>query len=294
MNKQNNSTWREERIVVPPQTDFEVTFNGVKPNHFHINNLSTAYIYFGVTVLPDKNAYEMSIPPNGENMHARDLSADRIRLYNDSVNDAHIILTTGFDKFNPSVIASRGGTVTTTSGGGGGAGGVITGFNAPLPPGNNNIGRVIVSEMPAVKFMLDSLPAGTNNIGKVEVSKLPPLASVNGKIGDVGIQGGVTITSMPAVELEVSKDLNVKEKSYDDFFYQEYNIGQIPYVLNTNLSKISFLSNDGETILHVSFNDKPDISLMPNEVINDLPVKVTKISVARKSGGQGYFRVLGV
>lgn len=293
MNKQNNSTWREERIVVPPQTDFEFTFNGVKPNHFHINNLSTASIYFGVTVLPDKNSYEMMIPPNGENMHARDLSADRIRLYNDSVNDAHIILTTGLEKFNPSVIASRGGTIAVTGGGGGGgAGGIITGFNAPLPPGSNNIGSVIVSKMPAIDFALSTLPPGTNNIGKVEITKLPPLASVGGKIGDVGISGGVTITSMPAVELEVGNDLNVKEKSYTDFFYEEPNVGQTEVVFTTNLSRIVFISNDGQNPLKVTLNNKT-ITLLQNEVIEELPLITKTIKLVRPSGS-GNARIMGV
>lgn len=291
MDRKTNSTWREQTLTIPSKTVFDVVFPDTKPNHYHINNLSAAPIYLGTTTLASPKTYDIVVNGNGDNMHARDLGVTRITLYNDSPDKARIVLTTFEDKFNPAVLAGRGGSVTVT-GGGGGAGGVITGFNASLPSGDNNIGRVKVTEMPAIDFVLGTLPAGTNNIGKVEVSKLPPLASVGGKIGDVGIQGGVTITSMPAVELEVSKDLNVKEKSYNDFFYQEPNVEQTEVVFTTDLSRIIFISNDGQNPLKVTLNNRT-ITLLQNEVIEELPLLTKTIKLVRPSGS-GSARIMGV
>lgn len=248
-------------------------------------------IYLGVAVIASPQSYDIAVTGNGDNIHARDLGSTRITLYNDSPDKARIVLTSFEDKFNPAVLAGRGGSVTVT-GGGGGAGGVITGFNASLPSGDNNIGRVKVTEMPAIDFVLGTLPAGTNMIGKVEVSKLPPLSSIGGKIGDVGILGGVTITSMPAVDLQVSKDLNVKEKSYNDFFYQEPNVEQTEVVFTTDLSRIIFISNDGQNPLKVTLNNRT-ITLLQNEVIEELPLITKTIKLVRPSGS-GNARIMGV
>ncbi|MES5883195.1 hypothetical protein [Bacillus cereus group sp. MG21] len=291
MDRKTNSTWREQTLTLPPKTVYDVVFPDTKPNHYHINNLSSAMIYLGVSVLASPKTYDIAVTGNGDNIHARDLGVTRITLYNDSPDKARIVLTSFEEKFNPSVLAGRGGSVTV-SGGGGGAGGVITGFNASLPSGDNNIGRVKVTEMPAIDFALSTLPAGSNMIGKVEVAKLPPLASVNGKIGDVGILGGVTITSMPAVDLQVSKDLNVKEKSYNDFFYQEPNVEQTEVVFTTDLSRIIFISNDGQNPLKVTLNNRT-ITLLQNEVIEELPLITKTIKLVRPSGS-GNARIMGV
>lgn len=291
MDRKTNSTWREQTLTLPPKTVYDVVFPDTKPNHYHINNLSSAMIYLGVSVLASPKTYDIAVTGNGDNIHARDLGVTRITLYNDSPDKARIVLTTFEEKFNPSVLAGRGGSVMVSSGGGG-AGGVITGFNASLPSGDNNIGRVKVTEMPAIDFVLSTLPAGSNMIGKVEVAKLPPLASVNGKIGDVGILGGVTITSMPAVDLQVSKDLNVKEKSYNDFFYQEPNVEQTEVTFTTDLSRIIFISNDGQNPLKVTLNNRT-ITLLQNEVIEELPLITKTIKLVRPSGS-GNARIMGV
>ncbi|HDR7785262.1 hypothetical protein [Bacillus wiedmannii] len=291
MDRKTNSTWREQTLTLPPKTVYDVVFPDTKPNHYHINNLSPAMIYLGVAVIASPQSYDIAVTGNGDNIHARDLGSTRITLYNDSPDKARIVLTSFEDKFNPAVLAGRGGSVTVT-GGGGGAGGVITGFNASLPSGDNNIGRVKVTEMPAIDFVLGTLPAGTNMIGKVEVSKLPPLSSIGGKIGDVGILGGVTITSMPAVDLQVSKDLNVKEKSYNDFFYQEPNVEQTEVVFTTDLSRIIFISNDGQNPLKVTLNNRT-ITLLQNEVIEELPLITKTIKLVRPSGS-GNARIMGV
>lgn len=292
MDRKTNSTWREQTLTLPPKTVYDVVFPDTKPNHYHINNLSPAMIYLGVAVIASPQSYDIAVTGNGDNIHARDLGSTRITLYNDSPDKARIVLTSFEDKFNPAVLAGRGGSVTVTGGGGGGAGGVITGFTASLPSGANNIGRVEVSKMPAIDFVLGTLPAGTNMIGKVEVAKLPPLASVNGKIGDVGIVGGLSITDMPPVSIEVGNDLNVKEKSYKDFFYQEPNVEQTEVTFTTDLSRIIFISNDGQNPLKVTLNNRT-ITLLQNEVIEEIPLITKTIKLVRPSGS-GNARIMGV
>ncbi|HDR7311510.1 TPA: hypothetical protein QCX08_004018 [Bacillus cytotoxicus] len=293
MDRKANSTWREQTLSLPPKATHTVVFPDTKPNHYHINNLSSASVYLNVVGFAEPNNYDIVIPAHGDNIHGRELGVTRVTLYNDSPDPARVVLTTFEEKFNPTVLASRGGSVTVTGGsGGGGNGGIITGFATSLPSGSNNIGRVEVSKMPAIDFTLQTLPPGTNMIGKVEVSKLPPLASVNGKIGDVGIQGGVSIIDMPPVSLEVGNDLNVKEKSYTDFFYQEPIVEQTEVVFTTNLSRIIFISNDGQNPLKVTLNNRT-ITLLQNEVIEEIPLLTKTIKLVRPSGN-GIARIMGV
>lgn len=299
MDRKTNSTWREQSITLPPKTVYDVVFPDTKPNHFNVNNLSPSNIYLGINTIPSPQTYDMMVSANGENMHARDLGVTRVMLYNDSVNNARIVLTSGEEKFNPAILASRGGNAIVSGGGsGGGGGGVITGFTASLPSGNNNIGRVAVTEMPAIDFVLGSLPAGTNTIGKVEVTKLPPLASVGGKIGDVGIQGGVTITSMPAVTLsgkvEIGKEVVMEQKSYTtgQLFYKQIDVQQTEQILNVSLNRIIFISNDTDAELIVKINDV-EFLLLGQEVIEELPITVATISLKRVKGN-GMARIMGV
>ncbi|HHP5608343.1 TPA: hypothetical protein ACSC58_005427 [Bacillus paranthracis] len=300
MDRKTNSTWREQSITLPPKTVYDVVFPDTKPNHFNVNNLSPSNIYLGINTIPSPQTYDMMVSANGENMHARDLGVTRVMLFNDSVNPARIVLTSGEDKFNPAILASRGGNAIVSGGGsGGGGGGVITGFTASLPSGNNNIGRVAVTEMPAVDFVLSALPPGTNNIGKVEVTKLPMLASdSNGKIGNVGVLGGLTITSMPPVALsgkvEIGKEVVMEQKSYTtgQLFYKQIDVQQTEQVLNVNLNRIIFISNDTDAELIVKINDV-EFLLLGQEVIEELPITIATISLKRVKGN-GMARIMGV
>lgn len=299
MDRKTNSTWREQSVTLPPKTVYDVVFPDTKPNHFNVNNLSPANVYLGINTIPSPQTYDMMVSANGENMHARDLGVTRVMLYNDSVNTARIVLTSGEEKFNPAILASRGGNAIVSGGGsGGGGGGVITGFTASLPSGNNNIGRVAVTEMPAIDFVLGALPPGSNTIGKVEVTKLPPLASVGGKIGDVGIQGGVTITSMPPVALsgkvEIGKEVVMEQKSYTtgQLFYKQIDVQQTEQILNVSLKRIIFIANDTDAELIVKINDV-EFLLLGQEVIDELPLTVATISLKRVKGN-GMARIMGV
>ena len=74
-----------------------------------------------------------------------------------------------------------------SEGGGGYTGeAIITGFSAPLPSGSNNIGRVVVTDIPPQEIVFDTLPTGTNKIGRVDVDKLPALAAGVSHIGAWG------------------------------------------------------------------------------------------------------------
>ncbi|MEC0026270.1 hypothetical protein P4L02_32740, partial [Bacillus cereus] len=197
-----DNTWREVTLTLPPRMAYTHVFEDTKPNHYDINNLSVATLYAGVRVLPSPHEYELMVPSNGRNILARKEGSSQIEIYNDSDVTARIILTTFNEPFNPAVLAN---SASSTSGGGGGGatdGNVIVkGFSSALPAGNNNLGKVVVTEMPTVPIEFKTLPSGTNMIGNVGVTKLPPLAEGTSHIGSVNVEGGVSIASMPPVQV---------------------------------------------------------------------------------------------
>lgn len=296
------STWRVTQLNVKPQAVQEYVFPDTKPNHIHIHNLGVGKIYMGVSRIPSPVIYDMSVSSYGENLYAQETGFTRVQLFNDGTDDQLIKLVSFEHDFNPAVIKPTG---STTAAGGGGDGSfdgnvIITGMSVPLPSGSNNIGRVVVSEMPPQELVFDTLPPGTNTIGKVEVTKLPPLAAGVSHIGSVGIDGGVSISAMPPVTVS-----NEPVKQSHQVF--EGTVATTEVIFNMGeetINRIQYIANEGTTDLYVSFDDTtatPTVTsglnkpfrIKAGEIINDMPRKCSRVHFIR-STGTGAIRFLGV
>ncbi|TKI85421.1 hypothetical protein [Bacillus mycoides] len=301
-----DNTWREVTLTLPPNMVYTHHFMDTKPNHYDINNLSVATLYAGVRVLPSPSEYELFVPSNGRNILARKEGSSQIEIYNDSAVPARIILTSFDEPFNPAVLANSG------SGGNGGTGGggvssdvTVKGFSAALPAGNNNLGKVIVTEMPTVPIEFKTLPSGTNMIGNVGVTKLPPLAEGKSFIGSVGVEGGVTIASMPPVQVT-----NDPVRGTCRSWAGTVDVNQSTFDMKEgDVLKFNYILNDGDTDLYINFDDakanpgdlqgafltgkNATIWLKPGESITDFTRKTNKVNMIRKSGN-GFVRILGV
>jgi len=303
---QKDYTWREVPLTIPPKSHYTHTFTDtVKPNHYDINNLSVTTLYAGVRVTrPSTNEYELVVPPNGRNIFARPEPSGQIHLYNDGDVEARIILTSFYAPFNPTILANNGNGGTSQSGGGNFDGNVIVrGFSSALPAGDNNIGKVVVTGMPAIDFALQTLPYGTNHIGSVTVSKLPPLAEGKSYIGQVGVMGGISITDMPPINVT-----NDPIRSSCMAWEGSVNNSIVVFdMLDKNVLKFNYIVNEGDTDLFVNFDTYivnpadlqgkngvgATIRLKPGESITDFTRKTSKVNMTRTSGS-GTVRILGV
>jgi hypothetical protein len=297
------STWRQRTIDLAPKVVQEFVFIDTKPNHVLINNLGTGKIFMGISLIPSPTLFDMQVSPLSENLYAQDTGFTRIQLYSDGTDAQRLKITSFEHPFNPATIKpnNTGGGGGVVEGGGGYTGeAIITGFSAPLPSGSNNIGRVVVSEIPPQTIVFDTLPAGTNKIGRVDVDKLPALAAGVSHIGSVGIDGGVTISSMPPVTVS-NEPVKQSHQTY------EATVTTIASTFNMageTVNRISFLMNEGTTDLFISFDDDPVTSaissglnksfrLRAGESINDMPRKCGKVNFIRATG-TGLVRFLGV
>ena len=301
-----DNTWREVTLTLPPRMAYTHVFEDTKPNHYDINNLSVATLYAGVRVLPSPHEYELMVPSNGRNILARKEGSSQIEIYNDSDVTARIILTTFNEPFNPAVLAN---SASSTSGGGGGGatdGNVIVkGFSSALPAGNNNLGKVVVTEIPTVPIEFKTLPPGTNMIGNVGVTKLPPLAEGTSHIGSVNVEGGVSIASMPPVQVtnDPVRASCIAWEGTISVNHVVFDMGQ------HDVLKFNYILNEGDTDLFINFdsyqatpNDlkgagltgrAATIRMRPGESITDFTRKTSKVNMIRTSGS-GTVRILGV
>lgn len=297
------STWRQTTIDINPGVVNEYVFQDTKPNHVMLHNLGVGKVYLGITLIPSPVLYDMQVLSYSENLYAQEIGFTRIQLYNDGTDPQRIKITSFEHDFNPTTIKPTTTGITAGEGGTGGGTGesIITGFSVPLPSGNNNIGRVIVTEQPPVDMVIDTLPPGTNLIGRVNVDKLPPLSSGVSHIGSVGIDGGVTINSMPPVTLS-----NEPVRQSHKYFESVVGVTEVTFdLLDDNMLSIEFISNDDpDNDLFISFDDVPAtttivnglnsvIRLKPNEVINELNRKCNSVHFIRIAG-TGNVRLLGV
>lgn len=299
-----DNTWREVTLTLPPRMAYTHVFEDTKPNHYDINNLSVATLYAGVRVLPSPHEYEIMIPGNGRNILARKEGASQIEIYNDSDVPARIILTSFHEPFNPAVLANSASGQSSTGGNGGGSDTVtVKGFTSALPAGNNNIGKVIVTELPIMNYKFDMLPSGTNKIGAVDVTKLPSLAEGKSYIGQVGVVGGVSISDMPPIT--VSNDpVRTSCMAWEGSVNNSIVVFDM---LDKNVLKFNYIVNEGDTDLFVNFDSfivnptdlqgkngvGATIRLRPGESITDFTRKTSKVNMTRTSGS-GTVRILGV
>ena len=298
-----NISAREQLLTIPAKTIVDLDFLNTAPNYVYINNYSATTLYFGRSVLPSANVYDMVINGNGDNLYSSPNGFRAAYLYNDGADVCNCKLTSFVAKFEPTALKGGGGTATAGGGGGGVAtdtNALITGFNVPLPAGNNHVGTVTVDTMPAQTITMGALEAGSNHIGSVAVDSLPALATGTSHIGTVGVDGGVTITSMPPVTVSSSPVATAHQ-----YYEGTITTTTITFVLSAPINNINFLKNDGTTDLWVGFGTvDPSVPgnrtngqnmcmrLAPGEAIDNFGRQLSQLNFYRITGSGGV-RFLG-
>jgi hypothetical protein len=293
-----NVSSREQLLSIPAKTVVDLDFLNTSPNYVYINNYSSTTLYFGRSVLPSANVYDMVIPGNGDNLYAAPNGFRTAYLYNDGADVANCKITSFIAPFEPSSLKGGGGTATAPGGGGGIATDVnalITGYNVPLPSGNNHIGVVTVDTMPAQTITMAELPAGANHIGSVYVDQMAPLPQGTSHIGSVGIDGGLTITTMPPVQVS-DTPVATAHQYYENTIDSAVGTMQ-SFIMAAPINTINFLSNDGTTDLYVSF-DTVDPSVPANRANGQntaihLLAGESISNFGRKTSQVNFFRITG-
>ncbi len=241
-----NSTFRESRITVPATTPTQFSEGNTRPNWFLFVNNSATYVYVGVSPNVSTSVFEMIIPPYGTRSYARPDAPLEVWVFATGLTRLYVA---SMEKdFDPAMIAQTQEIATVNASGLLGTVDVNSVLNA-LPAGANEIGSVIVSQMPAI-------PAGANAIGSVIVSQLPALPAGANAIGSVttdAIKPATTAAiynvTMTTADTEYSQALpagckryRISLQSQDTAFRIAYESGKVatptaPYY-NANIGEI--------------------------------------------------------
>lgn len=142
---------QKNQVTIKSKSTESVSFNGANPNYYKITNGGQDNVYLGVSMTPTKKFYDMCIPSGSSKLFVDAYGHDHVYIFNPSMEDAPLIITSFSAPFEPSVLAlSEIGTdfsdivINSNT--------LITGFEAPLPHGDNVIGKVKHDDETAALF----------------------------------------------------------------------------------------------------------------------------------------------
>lgn len=133
-------------VTIPPYSVTTLDFIDSKPNYFRVQNSGDSAIYCGTSNYPTAKDYDFMVRAAGLMSYAEPFKQTKLYLYNPSGSAVNAVVVSFYAEFDPLVLALGQieveipeTIISTTS---------ISSFNAPLPAGSNNIGKVQVSNFP--------------------------------------------------------------------------------------------------------------------------------------------------
>ena len=265
--------------TVPAFSITTIDYLDTKPNYFRVQNRGTTEIYCSTNNMPTTKHYDFAVAGKKMKMFAEPYNRTRLYIFNPSGSDVEVAVLSFQAEFEPLTLALSEIEVempkefeTSMA---------ITSFNAPLPTGNNKIGKVEVTNGPAVADVT-SIKTNTNNI----LSMLTNLMS-NTPSSPEGIKLYDIMSALGA--LAAANTFFGKVSTFEE------NDKSTDTVLCTNKScVIHRLTNDGADNLVLKIKGKEDtqvsiLTLKKGESIADLKIDAASITV---SGTNYSFRAI--
>lgn len=265
--------------TVPAFSITTIDYLDTKPNYFRVQNRGTTEIYCSTNNMPTTKHYDFAVAGKKMKMFAEPYNRTRLYIFNPSGSDVEVAVLSFQAEFEPLTLALSEIEVEMPSSFESSM--VINSFNAPLPAGNNKIGKVDVTNAPAAADVT-SIKTNTNNI----LSKLAYLMST-------------TPSSPEGIKLYDIKAALGALASANTFFGKvstfEENEKSTDTILCTNKAcVIHMLTNDGAGNLVLKIKGKEDtqvssLTLKTGESIADLKIDAASITV---SGTNYSFRAM--
>lgn len=133
-------------VTVAPFSVATLDFIDSKPNYFRVQNSGESTIYCGTSGYPTTHSYDFLVKPSGLMSFADPHAKTKLYIFNPSGTEVNCVVVSFAAEFDPLVLAlgqieiEVPDTIESKS--------VISSFEASLPEGNNNIGKVVVSNLP--------------------------------------------------------------------------------------------------------------------------------------------------
>lgn len=256
-------------VTVPAFSITTIEYLDTKPNYFRVQNRGTTELYCSTNNMPTTKHYDFAVAGKKMKMFTEPYNRTRLYIFNPSGSDVEVAVLSFQAEFEPLTLALSEIEVEMPSSFESSM--VINSFNAPLPAGNNTIGKVEVTNSPAAADVT-SIKTNTNNI----LSKLTYLMSTTPsspeglKLYDIMSALGALAAANTFFEKVSTFEEN--EKSTDT-------------VLCANKAcVIHMLTNDGAGNLMLKIKGKEDtqvssLTLKTGESIADLKIDAASITV---------------
>ena len=291
--------------TVPAFSITTIDYLDTKPNYFRVQNRGTTEIYCSTNNMPTTKHYDFAVAGKKMKMFAEPYNRTRLYIFNPSGSDVEVAVLSFQAEFEPLTLALSEIEVEMPKDFESSM--AITSFNAPLPTGNNKIGKVEVTNGPTaadVTVLKENTQVTAENtesaktLSQTIVNLLGELLSptvVNGKTNLLSImQGFESLTQILEEGLSPiyyqSHTLSFDKKNQNE----EIILMGMKTASVSNPITIKMLTNDGEGDFLLKMKADSDTSetslaLKPGESIRDLRLYANYVAV---SGTNYSFRAL--
>ena len=155
---------QKSKYTLKAQSTQTINFLGAEPNYYRITNSGASPLYLGVSMMPTSDYFDMKIASATSKLFVDAYGHEQIYIYNPSMEEVNIIVTSFEAPFDPSVLAmtDMGDSIIEVEMNGNM---VVSGFECSLPEGNHKIGNVEIEGTPTVKI------SNTNDMISEKVKK---------------------------------------------------------------------------------------------------------------------------
>ena len=142
-----SSSYERRKVIIPAYGLVTMDYTAKRPNYYRVQNMGATAIYGGTMNVPNAEHFDFSVGAGKLKMYAEPFTRDSLYLYNPSGTPVEAVVLSFAAAFDPVTLAMSemeidlSGTVLE-------ANMVVSGFNSPLPAGENKIGSVEVENLP--------------------------------------------------------------------------------------------------------------------------------------------------
>ena len=99
------SNLSKDKYTIKAQSTQTISFMGANPNYYRVTNGGSTPLYLGVSMMPTEHFCDQKIPPATTKVFVDAYGHEEIYIYNPSITDANIVITSFSADFNPTVLA---------------------------------------------------------------------------------------------------------------------------------------------------------------------------------------------
>lgn len=291
--------------TVPAFSITTIDYLDTKPNYFRVQNRGTTELYCSTNNMPTTKHYDFAVAGKKMKMFAEPYNRTRLYIFNPSGSDVEVAVLSFQAEFEPLTLALSEIEVempkefeTSMA---------ITSFNAPLPTGNNKIGKVEVTNGVAaadVTVLKENAQVTAENTASAKTLSQTIVNLLGEMLSPTAVEGKTNLLNI--MERFETLAMFLKDE-FSPIYYQSHTISfdekeqnQETILAGANADfdsipvSIKMLTNDGEGDLVLKIRaalDKgvTDLILKPGESITDLRINAKYIAV---TGTNYSFRAL--